>query len=277
MLQDYDSASLDLEDAATFRDLSRPMGALGHPARLAEARCATPARLAEARCAPPARLAEARCAPPARPAEAQCAPPARVAEARCAHLLVSPKPGAPPDSTAAPVKCGNRQVQGTEQSTTRAVCRERWRETQALHDETDPMSDPGFMYGSHYSSPGYVMYWLVRRHPEQMLRLQNGRYDAPDRLFFSVREAWRSSAGRSNTDVKELIPEFFLPGTGDFLINSRHLPLGRRQNGQLVRCSLACCWTCLLFLQQRDYIKKKTMHAGIACLLYNKGISSGTP
>ena len=56
--------------------------------------------------------------------------------------------------------------------------------------------------------------------------LQNGRYDAPDRLFFSVAEAWRSSAGRSNTDLKELIPEFYLPGTGSFL-RQRQAPAAR--------------------------------------------------
>lgn len=99
----------------------------------------------------------------------------------------------------------------------------------------DPRCDPGFMYGSHYSTPGYVMYWLVRTAPEQMLRLQNGRFDAPDRLFFSVADSHRHCTGRSNTDVKELIPEFFIPGGGDFLLNSLNLPLGRRQNGRLVR------------------------------------------
>jgi factor associated with neutral sphingomyelinase activation len=29
-----------------------------------------------------------------------------------------------------------------------------------------------FMYGTHYSTPGYVMYWLVRAAPGHMLRLQ---------------------------------------------------------------------------------------------------------
>jgi factor associated with neutral sphingomyelinase activation len=67
-----------------------------------------------------------------------------------------------------------------------------------------------------------------------MLRLQNGRFDAPDRLFFSIAESWASSSGRSNTDLKELIPEFYLPGNGDFLINSKNLPLGKRQNGSQV-------------------------------------------
>lgn len=33
----------------------------------------------------------------------------------------------------------------------------------------------------------YVMYWLVRAAPSHMLRLQNGRFDAPDRLFASMR------------------------------------------------------------------------------------------
>lgn len=29
-----------------------------------------------------------------------------------------------------------------------------------------------FMYGTHYSTPGYVMYWLLRAAPAHMLRLQ---------------------------------------------------------------------------------------------------------
>lgn len=119
--------------------------------------------------------------------------------------------------------------------------RERYRETSSLHEPDDPHSDPGFMYGSHYTSPGYVMFWLVRTRPEQMLRLQNGRYDAPDRLFFSIAESWASSAGRSNTDLKELIPEFYLPDAGDFLVNGKQLPLGRRQNGQQARSLFARC------------------------------------
>ena len=79
------------------------------------------------------------------------------------------------------------------------------------------------------------MFWLVRTAPEQMLRLQNGRFDSPDRLFFSIAQAWNSCVGHSMTDLKELIPEFFLPGGGDFLVNAKNLPLGRRQNGRTVR------------------------------------------
>ena len=70
-------------------------------------------------------------------------------------------------------------------------------------------ADPPFLYGTHYSCPGYVMYWLVRAAPAHLLRLQNGRFDAPDRMFCSIRESW-DSVTRNPADVKELIPEFFL-------------------------------------------------------------------
>ena len=72
--------------------------------------------------------------------------------------------------------------------------------------------DAPFMYGSHYSCPGYVMFWMVRAAPGHLLRLQGGRFDAPDRLFCSVKEAW-DSVTASSADVKELIPEFFLSDT----------------------------------------------------------------
>jgi factor associated with neutral sphingomyelinase activation len=57
-----------------------------------------------------------------------------------------------------------------------------------------------------------------------VLRLQTGRFDAPDRLFCSVAESW-DSVTTNPTDVKELIPEFYLPTT-NFLINKNNLPLG---------------------------------------------------
>lgn len=31
---------------------------------------------------------------------------------------------------------------------------------------------------------GYVVFYLMRSNPQLMLRLQNGRFDAPDRLFW---------------------------------------------------------------------------------------------
>ena len=84
-----------------------------------------------------------------------------------------------------------------------------------LQTRYQEMPEPRFMYGSHYSSPGYVLFYLVRigellrcrsrghtcarglcsdsvslltlvsppPAPEYMLCLQNGRFDNADRMF----------------------------------------------------------------------------------------------
>ena len=66
-----------------------------------------------------------------------------------------------------------------------------------------------YLYGTHYSAPGYVLYWLARLAPAHHLRLNGGRFDAPDRMFHGVAESW-ASALTSTADVKELVPEFFI-------------------------------------------------------------------
>lgn len=93
-----------------------------------------------------------------------------------------------------------------------------------------------FLYGTHYSTPGYVLFYLVRKAPQYQLKLQNGRFDHADRLFNSLASTWNSCL-TGPTDVKELIPEFFFveaPSTSDFLINDLGLELGVRQNGKEV-------------------------------------------
>uniref|UniRef100_A0ABK0M740 Neutral sphingomyelinase activation associated factor n=1 Tax=Rattus norvegicus TaxID=10116 RepID=A0ABK0M740_RAT len=94
------------------------------------------------------------------------------------------------------------------------------------------MPEPKFMYGSHYSSPGYVLFYLVRIAPEYMLCLQNGRFDNADRMFNSIAETWKNCLDGA-TDFKELIPEFY-DEDASFLINSLKLDLGKRQGGQMV-------------------------------------------
>ncbi|ROL48319.1 Protein FAN [Anabarilius grahami] len=91
------------------------------------------------------------------------------------------------------------------------------------------MPEPRFMYGSHYSSPGYVLFYLVRVAPEHMLCLQNGRFDHADRMFNSVGETWKNCL-EGGTDFKELIPEFY-GSDSSFLKNLLGLNLGRRQGG----------------------------------------------
>jgi WD40 repeat protein len=92
--------------------------------------------------------------------------------------------------------------------------------------------EPPFLYGTHYSTPGYCLYYLVRSMPEQMLHLQSGKFDAPDRLFFDVANVW-AGVTSLNMDVKELIPEFY-KSDGSFLLIPEGLDLGVRQNGRRV-------------------------------------------
>ena len=76
--------------------------------------------------------------------------------------------------------------------------------------DEDMMNAPPFHYGAHYSTPGDVLFWLIRVEPftSMFLDLQGGHFDHPDRTFFSIAQAW-SNCQESTSDVKELIPELF--------------------------------------------------------------------
>ena len=89
-------------------------------------------------------------------------------------------------------------------------------------------SQKPFLYGTHYSAPGYVLFYLLRCAPKHNLKLQNGSFDKPDRLFKSISETW-SSCLNNNADLKELIPEFYIPECSrKFLRNNLKLNLGHR-------------------------------------------------
>ncbi|KAF8394363.1 hypothetical protein HHK36_020571 [Tetracentron sinense] len=103
------------------------------------------------------------------------------------------------------------------------------------YESWDDPDVPKFHYGSHYSSAGIVLFYLLRLPPfsTENQKLQGGQFDHADRLFNSVRDTWFSAAGKGNTsDVKELIPEFFyMP---EFLENRFNLDLGEKQSGEKV-------------------------------------------
>lgn len=118
----------------------------------------------------------------------------------------------------------------------------------ALKQRYHEMPPPRFFYGTHYSTPAYLINYLVRAAPGAMLRLQNGRFDMPDRLFHSMAETWKGVCSNP-ADVKELIPEFYAldysknlssgivasnAAAGQFLENVLGLELGTRQDGKRV-------------------------------------------
>jgi hypothetical protein len=88
-----------------------------------------------------------------------------------------------------------------------------------------------WQHGSHYSSPAAAAHWLLRAEPALQLRLQGGRFDAPDRQFACVAEAWRSAL-EVESDLKELLPQFYDPAVAPaLLINATRAPLGATSAG----------------------------------------------
>jgi hypothetical protein len=96
---------------------------------------------------------------------------------------------------------------------------ERTRTFRERYRYADPSGAiPPFHFGSHYSSPGTTLQYLIRLFPytEGAKELQGGRFDIADRLFYDIAGAYRL-ATEDIADVRELIPEFyFLP---EFLLN----------------------------------------------------------
>jgi factor associated with neutral sphingomyelinase activation len=94
------------------------------------------------------------------------------------------------------------------------------------------MPEPKFLYGTHYSAPGYIIGFLFRKYPLYMLRLHSGRFDSADRLFDNIPGEWRN-ANENQADVKELTPEFYSTDPS-FLVNSLQLDLGTKQSSEKV-------------------------------------------
>ncbi|KAH6559664.1 hypothetical protein KP509_1Z002100 [Ceratopteris richardii] len=90
---------------------------------------------------------------------------------------------------------------------------------------------PRFHYGSHYSSAGTVLYYLVRLEPFTTLsiQLQGGNFDHADRMFGDIGSTWNGVL-EDMSDVKELVPElFYLP---EVLMNVNKINLGKTQKGE---------------------------------------------
>lgn len=105
---------------------------------------------------------------------------------------------------------------------------------QRLLERYHEMPHPKFIYGSHYSTPGFVLYYLARLYPHYVLCLQSGRFDHPDRMFNSIADAFKNCLNNMS-DFKELIPEFYdISGEGKFLTNFLGINFGYRHNNMIV-------------------------------------------
>jgi WD40 repeat protein len=99
---------------------------------------------------------------------------------------------------------------------------------QRYHDLDGLPDEERFLYGSHYSSPGVVLHFLLRQEPftSMAVELQSGRFDCPDRLFFDMAGCWHSCM-HSTSDVKELIPEMFT--CPEIFLNTNNFQFGKTQ------------------------------------------------
>ncbi|CAM6104156.1 unnamed protein product [Calypogeia fissa] len=123
-----------------------------------------------------------------------------------------------------------------------ALSPEREEEFRKRYESWEDPEIPRFHYGSHYSSAGSVLFYLIRLPPfsKENRHLQGGQFDHADRLFNSFRDTWLSASQGNTADVKELIPEFFyLP---EFLENRFNFDFGIKQSGERVNDVLLPPW-----------------------------------
>lgn len=76
------------------------------------------------------------------------------------------------------------------------------------HRMVDMPDGEKFLYGTHYSTPAYVLYYLVRAMPECMFRLHGGNFDSWNRLFHSLHQTHKSTQ-EGSACLMELLPQFF--------------------------------------------------------------------
>uniref|UniRef100_A0A5B7ADS9 BEACH domain-containing protein C2 n=1 Tax=Davidia involucrata TaxID=16924 RepID=A0A5B7ADS9_DAVIN len=108
---------------------------------------------------------------------------------------------------------------------------DRLKKFQERYSSFDDPVIPKFHYGSHYSSAGTVLYYLVRVEPFTTLsiQLQGGKFDHADRMFSDIAATWNGVL-EDMSDVKELVPElFYLP---EILTNESSIDFGTTQLGE---------------------------------------------
>ncbi|KAL7715516.1 Beige/BEACH domain containing protein [Entamoeba marina] len=100
-----------------------------------------------------------------------------------------------------------------------ALTPERAEATLERYENVKDVPEMAFHYGSHYTSVGVTLYFLIRCEPFSALaqQLQGGRFDIAERLFSSIEDLWTILTSPNVKQVMELTPEFFY--FPDFLRN----------------------------------------------------------
>ena len=118
----------------------------------------------------------------------------------------------------------------------------------SLLERYKEMPEPKFLYGTHYSNPSYVIGYLVRVKPEYMLKLQSGKLDHPDRIYFSVQKDWDNC---NTVSVNELIPEFYEDNI-EFLCNFKNIKFENNSKNESIENVILPRWA----LNPKDFLDK---------------------
>ncbi|KAG5469913.1 hypothetical protein CUR178_02055 [Leishmania enriettii] len=121
---------------------------------------------------------------------------------------------------------------GAQTETRRAAVARLFENTREARDTETGKSYP-FHHGTHYSTSGGVLYFLLRAQPFTTYAriFQGGDFDLAMRLFDSVAATFASCV-TGPADCKELVPEFYV--NGGFLANADHLNLGNKSDDEAV-------------------------------------------
>ena len=118
-----------------------------------------------------------------------------------------------------------------------------------LKDKYESIDEIDLKYhsGSHYSNAAFTCYFLVRLNPFSIIHteIQGGRFDAPDRLFFNIKEIYKIKE-----KYQELIPEFF--NVPEIFLNINNLNLGSTLENKIVNDIILPEWS----LNSQRYFQK---------------------
>ena len=100
-----------------------------------------------------------------------------------------------------------------------------------IHFYKENMKLIGSHFNSHYSTGGYILYYLIRLNPFTFahIKFQSGHFDAPERIFSSLK-GYLVAINQSDEN-RELIPELFY--LGEAFINLNHNCIGFIRRDQL--------------------------------------------
>ncbi|KAK8898685.1 hypothetical protein M9Y10_000977 [Tritrichomonas musculus] len=124
-----------------------------------------------------------------------------------------------------------------------------------------------YYYGTHYMHYGVVLYFTFRVDPFTFFSIElNKGWDHPNRVFYNLSDSWMSAAYNSPTDLKEVIPQFFL--VPEIFDNISNLPLTTNDDGISIESVKLPNWAnnaremsdILLKLMQSDYVQKNINH-----------------